>query len=212
MVCAEPMPAIVQIKSMQMTLGDLIRTDHCYEAISLEMSELLTPNVQRIKTHVTILDLVTQCVRSFDPTLKVHPFGSNVYGFSGSNTNNDILIDTRKYSTKILFFLINRTFDLNFMQENRKSHRRCYCAHSPSTLSQQVLNESLSCQIKSIQIAYESNSYRSLIRRLASYVICCSITIQMWWKRPKLFVMSSPWNQYVCHQFQIGLMNQMAFI
>lgn len=79
-----------------MTLGDLIRTDQCNETISLEMIEILTPNVQRLKTGATILNLFTKCVKIVDLTLKVHPFGLAVYGFGGSKGNYNVLIDTRK--------------------------------------------------------------------------------------------------------------------
>lgn len=111
----------LQLKPIQMTLGDLIRTDYCHEAISVEMVELLTPNVQRLKTHATILDLLTQCFRVFDPTLKIHPFGSNVYSFNGSKTNYNILIDTRKCSFKHKSIGLFSSFGISFFhREVRK--------------------------------------------------------------------------------------------
>lgn len=93
-----------------MTLGDLIRTDQCYDAISKKTTELLAPNFQRRKIELTILDLMTQCVKAFDPKLNVHPFGSAVYGLCGAKGNYNILVDTRKCAQKTL-----RKFYLQFI-------------------------------------------------------------------------------------------------
>lgn len=85
---------------MAMTLGDLIRTDQCYDAISMKTTELLAPNILRRKYEHTILDLMAQCVKAFDPTLNVHPFGSAEYGICGAKNNYNILVDTREYEPK----------------------------------------------------------------------------------------------------------------
>lgn len=86
----------IKAPAIAMTLGDLIRTDQCYNAISKKMTELLTPNFQRRKFELTILDLMTQCIKAFDSKLDVHPFGSAVYGLCGTTSNYNILVDTRK--------------------------------------------------------------------------------------------------------------------
>lgn len=80
-----------------MTLGDLIRTDQCYDAISKRTTELLTTNIQRRKIELIILDLMAQCIKAFDPTLNVRPFGSSVYGICDAKSNYNLLVDTRKY-------------------------------------------------------------------------------------------------------------------
>lgn len=82
---------------MLMTLGDLIRTDRCFEAISMGMVDLMTRSDQRIQCEKKILEIVTKAVTWFDPNLLVVPFGSVEYGFSGSSTNYNILIDTREW-------------------------------------------------------------------------------------------------------------------
>lgn len=94
-----PEENVIQIKpiDMFMTLGDLIRTNQCYESISLEMVNFMSRTNQRIQYEENILQILAKAVNSFDPLLKVATFGSVEYSFSGTNTNYNILIDTRKY-------------------------------------------------------------------------------------------------------------------
>lgn len=95
---SEPEENIVNIKPIDifMTLGDLIRTDRCFEAISVQMVDFMTRTDQRTQAEANILELLTCAVNLFDPLLKVLPFGSVEYTFSGTNTNYNIFIDTRK--------------------------------------------------------------------------------------------------------------------
>lgn len=95
----DPEENVIQIKpiDMLMTLGDLIRTDRCFESISLEMVNFMSRADQRIQYEENILQILAKAVNSFDPVLKVVTFGSVEYSFSGANTNYNILIDTRKY-------------------------------------------------------------------------------------------------------------------
>ncbi|XP_055326064.1 uncharacterized protein LOC129579895 isoform X2 [Sitodiplosis mosellana] len=110
----EPEENVVNIKpiDMLMTLGDLIRTDRCFEAISVEMVNFMTRTDQRIQCEKKILDILTKAVNLFDPFLKVLSFGSVEYSFSGPNTNYNLLIDTRK-SGKAPALLL-RTFQSYF--------------------------------------------------------------------------------------------------
>lgn len=96
--CSEPDEPVVNIKPIDifMTLGDMIRTDRCFEAISLQMVDFMTRTNQRTQDEANILELLTTAVNSFDRALKVLPFGSVEYSFSGSNTNYNILVDTRE--------------------------------------------------------------------------------------------------------------------
>lgn len=85
-----------RLQSVPLTLGDWIRTDQCLKAISLEMADFLNRSEQRITFESEILAILSQSVHFFDPALKVLPFGSTDYGFGGSKTNYNLLIDTRK--------------------------------------------------------------------------------------------------------------------
>lgn len=87
-----------------MTLGDLIRTDQCYDEISKKTTDLLALNLQRRKMECNILDLMTQCINGFDSKLRVHPYGSAAYGICGTKSNYNILIDTRKCIMNFVVF------------------------------------------------------------------------------------------------------------
>lgn len=99
MFYTDPVENVVNIKPIDtlMTLGDLIRTERCFEAISMEMIDFMARSDQRVQHEVNILKLVEGAVNAFDSALKLLPFGSAEYGFGGTNTNYNILIDTRKY-------------------------------------------------------------------------------------------------------------------
>lgn len=79
-----------------MTLGDLIRTDRCFDAIAQQMDDFITRSEHREQVQSNILLVLTRAVNSFDPALNVLPFGSVEYTFGGANTNYNILVDTRK--------------------------------------------------------------------------------------------------------------------
>lgn len=93
----------MQLSTITMTLGDLIRTEQCYDAISKKTTELLATNFQRRKIELIIFDLMTQCIKAFDPALNVHPFGSAAYGLCGAKSNYNLLVDTRKYTQRKKF-------------------------------------------------------------------------------------------------------------
>lgn len=61
------------------------------------MIDFSTQSNQRSKYEANILDIFTHSIQIFDSKLKVSAIGSVVYGFHGSNTNYNILIDTRKF-------------------------------------------------------------------------------------------------------------------
>lgn len=85
-----------KLPSIEMTLGDLIRTDQCYDAISKKTTELLASNFQRRKFEFIIFDFMTKCIKKFDASLNVHIFGSAMYDLCGAKSNYNLLVDTRK--------------------------------------------------------------------------------------------------------------------
>lgn len=101
---AESPPTKLVKQPMPMTLGDSIRTSNCQEAISLEIVDFITCTNQRSEYEAHILHIFTQSIQMFDPKLKVTPIGSIVYGFHGSKTNYNILIDTRKFDWIVNIF------------------------------------------------------------------------------------------------------------
>ena len=91
---SDPNENVVNVKPVDtlMTLGDLIRTERGFEAISVEMADLLIQTNQRVQSQANILNIISKAVKSFDSKLKVIPFGSVEYGFGGANTNFNIFI------------------------------------------------------------------------------------------------------------------------
>lgn len=170
----------IKLPTISMTLGDLIRTDQCYDAISKKTTELLASNFQRCKIELTILDLMTQCIKAFDPKLNVHPFGSAVYGLCGAKGNYNILVDTREYAQKMLqkfHFVFGNQHHLTidnfcFTQGNRKNRRLCCYVRSISIFSLHAFMVALRCQPKSMRHVYKSHNYDLFTKYPALNAIC----------------------------------------
>lgn len=60
-------------------------------------ANLLTRDEERIRNEKNIMRIFTIYIESFDPTLIISSFGSSTYGFGGSNTNFNILINAGKF-------------------------------------------------------------------------------------------------------------------
>lgn len=80
------------------------------EAISISRNigtkaiDLIFRSVQRISLEVQILDLLSRHLKGFDSTVRVVPFGSATYGFSGSSTDFNILVVTETGKTYFYYF------------------------------------------------------------------------------------------------------------
>ncbi|XP_031625839.1 uncharacterized protein LOC116342388 [Contarinia nasturtii] len=180
----DPEENVVNIKPIDtfMTLGDLIRTDRCFEAISLEMTDFMTQTDQRFQSEMKILNLLKYVVNSFDSALKVLPFGSVEYGFSGANTNYNILIDTRK--TEKAPALLLRTFQKFFMSteaqryfdfpekinSNRVLKQQLKMTHKESRIECLLLFDCDISVAKATEIIKDFIAVKPICRQLIAYV------------------------------------------
>lgn len=61
---------------------------------------IITTAISRTHHRIThenqIIKLLTNYLKKFDYSLRMMPFGSSTYGFGGSNTNFNVLINARK--------------------------------------------------------------------------------------------------------------------
>lgn len=79
-----------------MKLADVIDVNQFTPAIIATAIDLTSRTHQRISHENQILNHLMGQFRKFDSSLRIMPFGSTTYGFGGSNTNFNILIDAGK--------------------------------------------------------------------------------------------------------------------
>lgn len=77
-------------------LKSLVQETNIFKRIASEAKCLETRNDDRIYKEARILEILRHFLQMFDPEINIFPFGSSTYGFGGSSTNLNILIDTSK--------------------------------------------------------------------------------------------------------------------
>lgn len=80
----------------QVNLDDLAQAESVSQAIADEIVNITTRTELRIESEFQIVDCLTRNLKAFNSALKMIPFGSATYGFGGSNTNLNILINSSK--------------------------------------------------------------------------------------------------------------------
>lgn len=80
-------------------LDNAIKDGKIFETIAAGISKFSTRSDDRIRNEARILGILKQLFKSFDRTLALHPFGSTTFGFGSTNSNYNILVDTRKTYT-----------------------------------------------------------------------------------------------------------------
>lgn len=68
--------------------------DGCRVKSYAAKSQYSSRTVQRIQHEAQVIDNLTRYLKAFDSTLRFKPFGSATYGFGGSDTNFNILVNT----------------------------------------------------------------------------------------------------------------------
>lgn len=76
-----------------MKLADVIDANQFPRAIIASAIDLTSRTPQRIAHEKEIVKLLMVQLMKFDSTLRLLPIGSTTYGFGGSNTNFNILIN-----------------------------------------------------------------------------------------------------------------------
>lgn len=74
-------------------LKDVINIDQVSRSMSSKTVDLINRMVGRCFHEIEIVALLTRYLKIFNSTLKVMPFGSATYGFGGSSTNFNILVN-----------------------------------------------------------------------------------------------------------------------
>ncbi|XP_031626105.1 uncharacterized protein LOC116342572 [Contarinia nasturtii] len=78
---------------LSVKLENIVKTDAMSEKIVNEILELTSRNEVRLQNETKIIDSLTHYLGAFDSTLKFIPFGSSTFGFGGSKTNFNILVN-----------------------------------------------------------------------------------------------------------------------
>lgn len=74
-------------------LKNVINFEQVLRAIPSKTVDLINRRVERWFHELEIFALLTRYLRTFNSTLKAMPFGSATYGFGGSTTNFNILVN-----------------------------------------------------------------------------------------------------------------------
>lgn len=90
-------PAIIQ------KLKNVINIEQVLRVIPSKMVDLINRTVERCFNEIEIFALLTRYLKTFDSTLKVMPFGSATYGFGGTTTNFNILVNA---GNKVLHIIL----------------------------------------------------------------------------------------------------------
>lgn len=86
------------------TIDEAIKNGKIYESITNELEKVSLRSEERIRHESRILGLLKHQFKLFDRTLALIPFGSTTFGYAGSNSNYNILVDTRKCQFICVFF------------------------------------------------------------------------------------------------------------
>lgn len=95
-ICDGSRASSISISSNSVTsqkLKNVINIEPVSQAISSKTVDLINRMVGRCFYEIEIVALLTRYLKIFNSTLKVMPFGSATYGFGGSSTNFNILVN-----------------------------------------------------------------------------------------------------------------------
>lgn len=98
------------IKKVQvLELKNIIETDKVLPAMLLGAIDLVSRTENRIQNEMEIMRSLECYLKALDSSLKMVAFGSATFGFGGSNTNLNILVDAGNFCTavcigRIIFF------------------------------------------------------------------------------------------------------------
>lgn len=84
-------------------LKNVINIEQFSRTISSKTVDLINRMVGRCFNEIEIVALLTRYLKIFNPSLKVMPFGSATFGFGGSTTNFNILVNAGNKNLHIIF-------------------------------------------------------------------------------------------------------------
>lgn len=80
-------------QSTAVNFENMIDLEEISRNVGAKAINLICRSVQRISLEVKILDLLSCHLKRFRPNLQIMPFGSATYGFGGSSTDFNILVN-----------------------------------------------------------------------------------------------------------------------
>lgn len=91
---------------------DSLQDANLLNLIEKRVSDSKSPEFleQRQRAELEIVSILTKCIREFDTSLAIYPFGSTRYGIRHANANLNLLIITSKFYCNCAMFRIVRIF------------------------------------------------------------------------------------------------------
>lgn len=148
-------------------LENIIKVENVYKSIKTEMNNILSRSANRIQAENTIIQLLSTV---FISKVDIAPFGSATYGFGGTKTDFNILINASKIASKQSLEII-----MNYMKnsiENLPQHFDVLCITKPSLgLQLKVLHRSSRIQC----VLHFEASYTT--EKTSAEIICGYMTL-----------------------------------
>lgn len=112
--------ALCSIPTVSSPLSDKINIEEICEAFMVGFGDLTSRTKLRIQNEQHILECLSRQLSTIDVLLRAVPIGSSTYGFGGSNTNFNVLINAGKKSVlmNITIFLKKLHFSTLFSSRN----------------------------------------------------------------------------------------------
>lgn len=111
--------------TLQKLKSVIIVTDVLHK-IPTNMTCLVNRVVKRCFDEIEIVALLTRYLKIFDSNFKVMQWGSSTYGFGGTSTNFNILVNTGKYSFASIKSIIILEQIYYFNRQIRQKGNRCF--------------------------------------------------------------------------------------
>lgn len=87
------------LRAVTTNLAKLIDVKHVSRAVAAKIIDLTSRNAQRNSDENQIIKILSGHLKNISASARLTAFGSTKYGFGGSNTNLNILIDTSKLNS-----------------------------------------------------------------------------------------------------------------
>lgn len=92
---------IVASSTAVVQLEDVIQIDKILQLMATEMIDFASRTQTRVQNEAEIMNKIVPYLKEVDNTLKTMKFGSSRYGFGGSKTNLNVLVNAGKTNQRL---------------------------------------------------------------------------------------------------------------